>query len=224
MRRIRLLIGILLWAPASWADGNEYIAQLSLKNQYLNKLGVIFDDQAVLQPYLEVNSDSGWYGSLWLNIPLDEGNPKRSLEINPSIGYSHQLAGWNWDWSLTLFDNQNPRILDFSGDVLGPKLILSRGNWYLEVIHAEADKAENGHLLGGGGQWQLAHDLNLHASLSYVDGPFNFGPIVYSKVKATWSLPVSGFDVFVEALNILQEQNISESRSDQIAVGISFTY
>lgn len=103
-------------------------------------------------------------------------------------------------------------------------MILSQGNWFLEVIHAEADKAENGHLLGGGGQWQLAHDLNLQASLSYVDGPFNFEPIVYSKVKAIWSLPVSGFDVFVEVFKILQEQNINESRSDQLSVGISFTY
>lgn len=224
MRRIGLLMGILLMAPLSWAEGYEYVAQLSIKNQYLNKLGAVFDDHAVLQPYLEVKSDSGWYGSLWLNIPLDEGNPKRSLEINPSVGYRHQLAGWNWDWSLTLFDNQNPGILDFSGDVLGPKLLLSRGNWYLEVIHAEAANAKNGHLLGGGGQWQLARDLNLQASLSYVDGPFNFEPIIYSKVKAIWSLPMPGFDVFFEALNILQEQNINESRSDQIAVGISFTY
>lgn len=224
MRRIGLLIGILLWPPLSWAEGAEYIAQLSIKNQYLNKLGAVFDDHPVLQPYLEVNSDSGWYGSLWLNIPLSPGNPKRSLEINPSVGYSHQLAGWNLDWSLTLFDNQNPGILDFSGDVLGPKLILSRQNWFLEVIHAEAANADNGHLLGGGGQWQLTQNLNLQASLSYVDGPFNFEPIVYSKVKAIWSLPISGFDVFFEALNILQEQDVSESRSDQIAVGISFTY
>jgi len=224
MRRIGLLIGFLLWAPVSWAEGIDYTAQLSIKSQYLGKLGVTVDDHAVLQPYLEVNSDSGWRGSVWLNIPLNGGNPKRSLEIESSVGYRHQLAGWNWDWSLTLFDIQNPRVLDFSGDVLGPRLMLSRRNWYLEVIHAEADNAENGHLLGGGGQWQLARGLNLQTSLSYVDGPFHFDPIIYSKVKVIWSLRMSGVDVFVEALNILQEQNISEPRSDQIAMGISFTY
>lgn len=224
MRRMALLIGLLLWASVSWAEGIDYTAQFSIKNQYLGKLGVTVDDHAVLQPFLAANSGSGWYGSLWLNIPLNGGNPKRSLEVESSVGYRHQLAGWNWDWSLTHFDIQNPGILDFSGDVIGPRLMLSRKNWYLEVIHAEADNAEDGSLFGGGGQWQLARDLNLQTSLSYVDGPFQLKPIVYGKMKVIWSLPISGIDVFVEALDILQEQNIGERRSDQVAVGISFTY
>lgn len=224
MPHLGLLIGLLLWVPASLAEGITYAAQLSVKSQYLGKLGTTVDDRVVLQPYLEVNHDSGWYGYLWLNIPLSDGNPKRSLEIEPSAGYRHQLWGWKWDWSLTLFDIQNPGLLDFSGDILGPKLMLSRRNWYLEVLHYEAEGAENGYLLGGGGNWQLARGLNLQASLSYVDGPFHFEPIVYGKVKAIWSLPTYGVDVFVEALEILQEQNIGESRRDQIAVGLSFTY
>lgn len=224
MRCIGLLLGLLLSASVSWAEEFDYTAQLSIKNQYLGKLGVTVDDHPVLQPYLAVNSDSGWYGSLWLNVPLNAGNPKRSLEIESSVGFRHQLAGWNWDWSLTLFDIQNPGVFDFSGDVLGPRLLLSRRNWFLEAIHAEAANTRNGQLFGGGGQWQLARDLTLQTSLSYVDGPFSLEPIVYSKAKVIWSLPLSGVDVFIEALNILQEQNRRESRSDQIAMGISFTY
>lgn len=224
MGRSGLLIGLLLWAPLSAAEGFDFTAQLSIKNQYLGKLGVTVDDHPVLQPFLAVNSDSGWYGSLWLNIPLNKGNPKRSVEIEPTVGFRHQLAGWNWDWSLTLYDIQNPGLLDFSGDVVGPRLMLSRSSWYLEMVHAEADKANNGSLLGAGGQWQLASSLNLQASLNYVDGPFSLEPIVYSKVKVIWSLPISEVNVFFEAQNILQEQNRNETRRDQVAVGVSFTY
>ena len=224
MPYLGLLIGLLFWVPVSWTEGFTSAVQLSVKSQYLGSLGSAVDDNAVLQPYLEINHDSGWHGYLWLNIPLSDGNPNRALEIEPSIGYRHQLSGWNWDWTLTLFDIQNPGVFDFSGDVLGPKLTLSRRNWYLQYLHYVADAAENGQLIGGGRNWQLGRDLKIESSLSYVDGPFHFEPIVYGKMKAIWSLPKYGVDLFVEALDILQEQDRDESRGGQIAVGISFNY
>ncbi|NIB41683.1 hypothetical protein HBA55_18910 [Pseudomaricurvus alkylphenolicus] len=202
----------------------SYAAQVSVKTKYLGKLGTTVDDHAVLQPYIGASHDNGWYGYLWLNIPLEDGNPRRSFEVEPSIGYRRQLGDWQWDLSLTLFDIQNPRVLDFVGDILSPKVMLSRGGWYLEAIHYEADGADDGHLFGGGGHWRLEGGLELEASLSYVDGPFAYDPIVYGKAKAAWSLPIAGISVFVEALAILQERNPQEPRRDQLAVGLTYAY
>lgn len=219
---LALLIGLLLCASESWSQDTNYASQISIKSQYLGKLGTIVDDRVVLQPYLEINHDSGWYGNLWINIPLSDGNPNRSMEIEPTAGYRYELGDWKWNWSLTLFDIQNPGLLDFSGDVLGPRLMLSRSNWYLEALHYEADGAENGSLFGSGVNWQLDRGFEIQASLNYVDGPFHYEPIVYGKVKVIWSSPTYGVDLFVELLDIVQEQNLGESRRDQIAVGLNF--
>ncbi len=197
---------------------------LSFKTKYLGKLGTTVDDNNVLQPYMEVRHKNGLYAYLWLNLPLKEGNPRRSLEIEPSVGYRTTMGNWTWDTSLTLFDIQNPRVLDFDGDILSPKIKLSNSFFHAEILYYAADGARDGWLAGVGLKHRWGSAISLFAEINYVDGPFHFEPILYSKFKALLAIDNLATDLFVEVVQILREESANEPRQDQVALGLSYHF
>lgn len=222
----QLLIGavILLWVPGAVGDDLEYFAQLSLKTRYLGKLGTTVDDRPVLQPYLEVSQNQGFYASLWLNVPLEEGNPNRSLEIEPSAGLRRVVKGWAMDLFVMLTDFQNPRVLDFDSDVFSTGVKLNNGRFAVEAIRYIADGGRDG-LLGSIGlrhQWRDRMFLSLDTH--YADGPLHFRPISYLKLKLEVPLQPTSMALFVEVLEVLHSTSATERRRDQTAVGISYRF
>lgn len=224
MKTMLFYIGLILWAPLLVAGDMDYSAKLSLKTKYLGKLGTTVDDNNVLQPYVELNHKSGLYGYLWLNLPLKEGNPKRSLEIEPSLGYRKSAGEWTWDASLTLFDIQNPGVLDFTGDILSPKIKLSNPFFYTEAIYYAADSGRNGWLVGVGANKNLRGAVSLSGNINYVEGPLDFEPILYAKFKALVSLNKRHMDLFVEIMQIVHRESANDPRRDQVALGLSYSF
>ena len=195
-----------------------------MKSKYLGKLGTTVDRHSVLQPYLELSHSNGFYGYLWLNLPLKDGNPDRSLEVEPRVGYRKLLNDWRVDLSLTLFDIQNPRVLDFEGDILGSSIKVSKGMFYLETIVYSADRGRDGLLGGFGAEKRISDHLSLFAEVNYVDGPFHFEPIAYVEFKAEYALENSPIALFIEVMEVFHKTSRSDGRKDQIALGLSYSF
>ncbi len=222
----KILMVLLFLLPSSFgvAGDFELSAKLSLKSKYLGKLATTVDSHSVLQPYVELSHSNGFYGYLWLNLPLKEGNPNRSLEVEPRIGYKKSLNDWTVDISLTLFDIQNPRVLDLDGDILGSRIMVSKGMFYLESIVYTADGGRDGLLGGFGAEKRLSRNFVLSAELNYVDGPFHFEPLAYGEIKAELTLDNSPVALFIEVMEVFHKTVRSEQREDRIAVGLSYAF
>lgn len=222
---MRLLMTSLTLMPFPLAaDSVEYSANIAIKTDYLGKIGTTVDNHNVLQPYVELSHENGFYGSVWFNLPLKEDNPMRSFEFEPSIGYRAEFGEWNWTAALTLFDLQNPKTLDFSGDVLSPSIKLSRGAFYTEALYYAAEGAEDGWLTSVGFSQAIGNRANLTGNLTYVDAPFHFEPIWYSKLTADLSLKPVPVSLFVEFMDILAEKNDQDTRTDQVALGMRYFF
>lgn len=215
---------MFLWAPLLHAEEWDYTAKLSLKTMYLGKLATAVDDNNVLQPYVEINHKNGFYAYLWLNVPLKEGNPRRSLEVEPSVGYRRLLAEWTWETSLTLFDMQNPDVLDFEDDILSPKIKLNNRFFYAEALYYAADGGRDGWLAGVGTTHKLCGTVFLSANINYVDGPLHFEPIWYAKVKALVAFDAIPVEIFVEMQELIDQDSATDPREDQVAFGLSYRF
>ncbi len=202
----------------------EYNYKTSYKTKYIAKLGTTVDDKSVIQPYIEAKFNSNFYTSLWLNIPLTKKNPKRSLEIEPSIGYKKSNNNWGFDTSVTYIDLQNPKVLDFSGDVLNSKIKLTKDNHYIEVLHYMASNANNGWLLGIGTKFNIENVLSLSANLRYSDGPFSLEPMYYGQFNLSHEIKELNLVFTVELLKIFKKTNHLEQRDDEIALSASYKF
>lgn len=222
--RFHLLVCLFFLSIKIFASDMKYNYKIDFKTKYIGKLGTTVDNKNVVQPYLEMNAASGFYSSLWLNIPLKKDNPKRSLEIEPSIGYKYIYNDWRVDTSLTYMDLQNPKILDFSGDVLNSKVKLSKNNHYLELLHYRANKAKNGWLMGIGTQVNVKENLSLSANIRYSDGPFSFEPMYYGQFYLSHKIKKLNLIFTTEILKIFKKKNGNEQRDDEIAFGVSYKF
>ncbi|MET1256875.1 hypothetical protein [Aliikangiella maris] len=214
---------LLIYSTSPCADDMEYTTVLTYKTKYLAKIGATVDTN-VFQPYFEAKSKSGFYSSLWLNIPLEHGNPNKSIEVEPSIGYISHFEGWTLNTSLTLFDIENPDTLDFDGDMIGSKIRVENSMMYFEVLHYTADDNNNGLLSEIGTELKFFEKEKIFVNLSYVDGPLHFKPIIFSKVKLVRPIDNSNFSFSLELLNVIDKKSSQDVRKDGVSLGISYAF
>ena len=220
----KLLLSAILLFAATAAQGLDVSGSLSLKTKYLGKLGTTADNDTVLQPYVEANHASGMYGYIWFNLPLKAHNPSRSLEFEPSVGYRTNVGKWKVDASLTLFDIQNPRVFDFKGDILSPKIKASRNGYYTEYLQYIADRGKDGFLVEVGKAFKPTQQLAVSVNVTYVDGPFHFEPIVYARFKAKYQFASSAWQVSLDVLDLVEREASNEQRRDRVAVGLHYAF
>ena len=206
-----------------FANDIKYSYKIDVKTKYIGKLGATVDDESVIQPFLKMNADNGFYSSLWLNLPLTKDNPKRSLEIEPSIGYKYIYNGWEADTSLTYIDLQNPKALDFSDDVLNSKIKLSKNDHYVEMLHYRASNAKNGWLMGVGTQVNIKNVLSFSANVRYSDGPFSFKPMYYGQFYLSHEIKKLNLIFTAEILKVFRTKP-NEQRGDEVALGVSYDF
>jgi len=199
-----------------------YTAKISIKSKYLGSIGTTVDDRAVLQPYIEFGNSTGFYGYFWANVPVTEGNPKNSAELEPSIGYRQSTPWFDWNASLTVFDMQSPNLLQYRQDVLSPSVKISKGNIYAELRYYGADRAEDGVLFGAGYNVASFKGVALNTSLVYVDAPFYFEAIAYGKVTATKNFEGSDWVVGLEMMGIFYFKDREDVRDSEFAVVVGY--
>lgn len=166
----------------------SWLGSASLKNNYIFSTGTEIDDKPVFQLWLRGTSESGFFVDFWGNAPLRSGNPKRSAEMDFSIGYSktfgikHTLTAM-----LSYYDIETPELLDFDNDVLSPVLKWQTGNFYTEGIYFLVDGDRDGYRIENSYTHRLSERLELQGKLNFADGPYTNKKAVIGKLAVHYS-------------------------------------
>ncbi|MBL4670804.1 MAG: hypothetical protein JKX81_00990 [Arenicella sp.] len=202
----------------------QHTGWLSLLNKDIGTIGTLADRSPVMQVYVNSVFDDKFYTSLWANIPLDSDNRSRSTEFDLSLGYIKKYNDYTLDFSVALFDIENPSIGDFENDILTTRFRVDKNNNYFEISHYEGMSAENGWLAAIGNTVKVSDALILYSNLSYTSEPFNFGTVAFVHSKLAYSPVNNGMVYFAEFTDQLYRENPSDPRRSALLFGIRYDF
>ncbi|MEO0369718.1 MAG: hypothetical protein AAF197_13205, partial [Pseudomonadota bacterium] len=172
-----------------------------LKNNYVFSTGTEIDDKPVSQLWIRGKNQTGFFVDIWANAPLNSGNPRRSGEIDYSIGWEKQLEGIGTITAmLTYYDIQLPTLFDFENDVWGPVLKWQTGNFYSEGMMFFVDNGRNGFRVVNSYTHHVSDGLSIKANLNFADGPYSNQEAVIGKLgiayyNSAWPIEYFGIEV-----------------------------
>jgi len=204
--------------------GVNHTAWLSLLNKDIGTIGTLADRNPVLQVYVNTILDNRYYASIWANIPLDPHNRSQSTEFDFSVGYVQQFNGYRLDYSVALFDLENPSIGDLDNDILTTRFRVDKGNKYFEVSHYEGINARDGWLAAMGYKFNLSENVSLSSNLSYTSGPFNFDRIAFIHSKLSYQRRKSSITYFAEFIDQVYRENPLDPRRSTLLFGIKSNF
>ncbi len=224
---VALLLHTAIPVKAEVSDHNgkglpniDHSGWLSFLSKDIGTIGTLADRNPVMQVYINSTFDNRIYTSLWANIPLDPSNESRSTEFDFSVGYVFQSGDYKYDFSLALFDLQNPSIGDFDNDIITTKFRVDRKNVHFEISHYEGINAQNGWLTAVGYHHSFSERLSLSSTVSYTTGPFNFDAVAFFHTKMTYKFKTGKMAYFAEFVDQLYRENPLDPRRSTMLLGV----
>lgn len=200
--------------------GVSHTAWLSLLNKDIGTIGTLADKNPVIQVYINSMFENRFYASLWANIPLDPHNRSRSTEFDFSVGYVKHYDEYRFDFSVALFDLENPSIGDLESDIFTTKFRVDKNRQYFEISHYEGIGARDGWLAAIGHQYDIGENFSLSSNLSYTSGPFNFDTVAFVHSKLTYQPRKSRIAYFLEFTDQLYRENPLDPRRSALLFGV----
>jgi len=197
---------------------------VSVLNRDIGTIGTLADNNPVLQVYGATTFKSGFYTSLWANIPLDSDNKYRSTELDLAIGASKTYSGYTFDFSLAVFDIENPDFGDLNNDIVTTRFRVDKANNYFEMSFYEGMGARDGWLTAIGNSFSFNDSLSLSSSINYTSGPFTFKNVVFLKAMLHYTPRTHVISYFVEVTDQLYRQDPDDPRKFVFLSGLRYSY
>lgn len=209
--------------PVTRRSGPDRYGTVSLKNNYVFSTGTQIDDKPVLQLWARAAFNRGWFVDLWSNVPLADGNPRRSAEIDYSIGYRHDFGVYGKVTAmLTYYDIQTPDVFNFNNDAWGPVLRWQKGNFFTEGMYFFVDGERDGFRILNSYTHPLSDRLSVRGKLTVADGPFANQAALVGKLGVSYTNPAHWVEsVGLEVSEILYAEDHNDPRG--FATTLSFS-
>ncbi len=160
----------------------------ALKNNYVFSTGTKIDANPVAQLWLHKRFAKGLFLDLWSNMPLEDGNPSYSAEVDYKIGFGHDTRFGHFDYSIAYYDIQLPRVFDLDNNFYAPEIYWRKNNLSVLATYFGGESARDGFRVSFGYHYQSAKAWSLNTHINYANGPFRAQEAVIGKLNLSYSL------------------------------------